>query len=92
MSTVIAKINENRYAFFRGKTMLGAPEPAPAPPSDQAAGATPEGAKQAAPRSQNEILLENIIQQNGAINTLQRQQYRGLLKNQNQGVKAESAY
>lgn len=85
MSTVIAKTGANRYAFHRGKVSLGAP---PAPTTANAP------AQQALPEQQDgkASLLEGLRQQNNDINRVQRDNYRGLLKNSIQGIKAKGAY
>lgn len=90
-STVIAKADENRYAFFRGKTVLGSP-PHPVSNVQDQGKDKKEAEGKKLPQSGKEILLENVIQQNTDNNGRQRQQYRSLIRNQNQGVKAKAAY
>jgi hypothetical protein len=97
-STVIAKSDENRYAFFRGKTPLGTAQSSPnqqaaQAPNQPAAQEQAKGqANQQTPQSGNAILLQNVLQENWANCNEQRQQYRGLIRNQNKGVKAKEAY
>lgn len=82
-STVIAKSNANRYAFFRGKTVLGK---IPQPNSEEKPKA------EATPASGEEQLLDNLRRQNNDINSFQRQNYRGLLQNKTKGIRAKEAY
>lgn len=85
-STIIAKTGANRYAFFRGKTALGA-VPQVNDPAQQPAAAS------AQPQADGkESLLEGLRQQNSDINRLQRDNYRSLLQNKTQGIKAKGAY
>ncbi|MDB5385050.1 MAG: hypothetical protein JWM11_696 [Planctomycetaceae bacterium] len=84
-STVIAKTGANRYAFYRGKLSLGAP-----PATANAPAAPMDPAKK--PSSGQESLLEGLRQQNSDINRIQRGNYRGLLNNTIQGIKAKGAY
>ena len=86
-STVIAKTDANRYAFFRGKTVLGSVSP-------QSQSQTKEQGKpgEGGQPSQRESLLEGLQRQNGDINRLQRDNYRGLLQNKTQGIKAKAAF
>jgi hypothetical protein len=83
-STIIAKADANRYAFYRGKTSLGVVPNAP--PAARAP------AKQPAPQkgSGKDGLLKNLRQQNSIFNTDNRKQYKQLLENKSQGVKAKS--
>jgi alpha-2-macroglobulin len=84
-STVIAKTDANRYAFFRGKSTLGsvpqsnAAAPAAQPPADKEAGA-------------RESLLKNLDDQQQLFNGEQRMNYRNLLDNKKQGVEAKAAF
>ena len=86
-STVIARADEDRYAFFRGKTSLGAPPPASKASAPQSA------APNAAPKPAAErALLKNLFDSNSAIQQEQRGNYRNLLDNKTKGVKAKSAF
>ena len=85
-STVIAKTGSNRYAFHRGKVALGAP------PAPSATSGAPTPSAPVNPNGGKESLLEGLRQQNYDINTIQRDNYRGLLKNNTQGIKAKGAY
>ena len=84
-STVIAKTDANRYAFYRGKIPLGSPPQAaaPAPPSDKPAEQKP---------ATKDALLKELQQQNYDFNSEQRGNYRNLLKNRRQGVDAKAAF
>ncbi|MES2791987.1 MAG: tetratricopeptide repeat protein [Planctomycetota bacterium] len=88
-STVIAKTDANRYAFFRGKTALG-PNATPNQPVDKLGDQKPEDAD--GEPNTKDSLLEGLRQQNGSINRLQRDNYRGLLQNKTQGIKAKVAF
>jgi alpha-2-macroglobulin len=82
-STVIARTDANRYAFYRGKTPLGNVPNAPPAPS----------AKPAEPQQQGRgELLKNLQDQNGIFNNDNRTNYRNLLNNPTQGVKAKGAF
>jgi tetratricopeptide (TPR) repeat protein len=86
-STVIAKTDENRYAFFRGKLALGNA------PAVGGGGAPNAPAKpNAAPAAGTEVLLQGIQMQNGAFNNEQRSNYRNLLNNSIRGVEAKTAF
>lgn len=82
-STVIARTDANRYAFYRGKAALGnvPKEPAEAAPARE----KPEA-------QSKDGLLENLQIQNRAFNDDQRMNYRSLLRNSTQGVKAKGAF
>jgi tetratricopeptide (TPR) repeat protein len=83
-STVIAKTGANRYAFYRGKMPLGPPPAAANAPAQAAQPASkPEG---------KDSLLDGLRMQNQGINQIQRDNYRGLLKNSTQGIKAKGAF
>jgi hypothetical protein len=84
-STVIARTDANRYAFHRGKVPLGhVPEAAKPPaPSDKAPAAQAPG---------KDSLLENLQQQNWDNNKDGRANYKSLLRNPTQGVKAKGAF
>ncbi len=84
-STVIARTDANRYAFYRGKVMLGKPpEPTGRTPAANPAAQQQEG--------QQELLRRNLREQNTIFNNDQRGNYRNLLKNPTKGVKAKAAY
>jgi hypothetical protein len=83
-STVIAKTDANRYAFYRGKTVLGSPAPPAQAPAPPAPGGPPAEGKQ--------ILLKGLQDSNTIFNQEQRGNYRNLLKNRKQGVEAKAAY
>lgn len=87
-STVIAKTEANRYAFFRGKTSLMVHE-VPQVTQDQSQAAPANQSPQADGKSS---LLEGLRRQNGDINNQQRGNYRGLLQNKTRGIKAKVAY
>jgi hypothetical protein len=91
-STVIARAEKSRYAFFRGTTHLG-PAAAPAKPSDarkdESAG---QAATAPAPAPNAAPLLENLQRSNSGIQQQQRDSYRSLLRNRKQGVKAQDAF
>jgi len=85
-TTVIARGQTGRYAFFRGTTILGSP-PAQSPPP-QSAGEGQQDAAKNAPNS----LLENLERSKSGFQQQQRDSYRNLLRNRKQGVKAQDAY
>ncbi|MDA1163737.1 MAG: tetratricopeptide repeat protein [Planctomycetota bacterium] len=88
-STIIARAEEDRYAFYRGTQSMGnvaqpqsgkIPEPAADEMSGEAKG-----------NGQQE-LLKNLFDTNGEIQGINRGNYDKLLNNSIQGVKAELAY
>ncbi len=84
-STVIDRTDANRYAFYRGKVVLGkAPEPGRRAPAATAP-AQQEG-------QATDLLRRNLQEQNGIFNNDQRGNYRNLLRNPTKGVKAKAAY
>jgi tetratricopeptide (TPR) repeat protein len=91
-STVIAQVEDDRYAFFRGQTELG-PQPAPNAPATAGAApaAYPPGESKAL--SNERILLEQL---QGGNREIQQRQNDLLDKNykmpSNSGVKAQSAF
>jgi len=85
-STVIAQAAGNRYAFFRGKTHLGAPK------ANQPAASRKSPAR-AKPRSKGkEQLIEQIQSFNKANQREQSQQLDDLYKESPEGVKAKKAF
>lgn len=83
-STVIAKTDANRYAFYRGKLPLGSPPQANTPaPAEKPADNKPQG---------KDSLLKELQQLNFDNNSIQRGNYRNLLKNRKQGVDAKAAF
>jgi hypothetical protein len=85
-STVIARTDANRYAFYRGKTPLGNIPTANAPSAE----AKPAAQQQEA--QGKELLLKNIQDLNSYNNDTQRQNYRNVIKNPTRGVKAKAAF
>ena len=90
--TVIARVDNNQYAFYRGKASLGAvgaAQPATQTElSDTAAKASPQGAT----GKSNGDLLKNVTNLNGIIQQEQRDNYKEILNNSNPGsVKASLA-
>ncbi len=97
-TTVIARSEQNRYAFHRGKTHLG-PQPQPAnAPASQAAqpgeGRPGEGKPgDGKPGSYGKDgLLENLRMQNSIFNNEQRMNYKRQQEIDNGGVKAKAAF
>ncbi len=86
-STIIARSEANRYAFYRGKLPLAMPAPNAAPAAQEPA---TEEKKPAA--NGDGQLLEQLRNQNNDFNSIQRDNYRNLLDNKSQGVKAKAAF
>jgi tetratricopeptide (TPR) repeat protein len=87
-STVIAQVDDSRYAFFRGQTELGPPIPAAAPAADAP---MPEAKGQY--RSNEKQLLEQLEGGNREIQLRQQQWLDNNYKTPaNSGVKAQSAF
>ncbi|MEX2141126.1 MAG: MG2 domain-containing protein [Pirellulales bacterium] len=90
-STVIAQVDDSRYAFFRGQTELG-PQPAPNAPAAEPAQAPP-GEGRGKSLSNETQLLEQL---QGGNREIQRRQNELLDNNykmpSNSGVKAQSAF
>ncbi len=90
-STVIAQVDQSRYAFFRGETELGPPPTAPnapAPPAD----ATPTDGKSMGKMSNERVLLEQLEGGNRDIQQKQQIWLDNNYKMNNSGVKAQSAF
>jgi hypothetical protein len=86
-TTVIARAQSSRYAFFRGTKFLGAPA-VPNAPADGA-----QQGQQALPAvPYPRLLLENVERSKGGFQQQQRDSYRSLLRNRKQGVKAQDAF
>jgi alpha-2-macroglobulin len=89
-TTVLARAESSRYAFFRGTTFLGAPI---AEPQSQSKGNETEAVQQAAPAAKaSKSLLENIDRSKNEFQQQQRDSYRNLLRNRKQGVRAQEAF
>ncbi|MBW3541344.1 MAG: outer membrane protein assembly factor BamD [Planctomycetes bacterium] len=88
-TTVIARADDARYAFYRGKTHLGTPVPEAKPAEGKQAAEEPAAQP---PSGGKDMLLDNIRGSNSAIQQEQRMQYRNLLENESQGVKAKAAF
>jgi tetratricopeptide (TPR) repeat protein len=88
-STVIAQVDDSRYAFFRGQAELGPPPAAPNAPAQQPA----EPAAAGKPLSNEKALLEQL---QGGNRDIQLRQNELLDRNykapSNSGVKAQSAF
>ncbi|MCH7988231.1 MAG: tetratricopeptide repeat protein [Planctomycetes bacterium] len=87
-STVIAKSDKNRYAFYRGKTVLGNAQLPNAPARKISVQGSPADEKS----SRKGQLLDNLRRGNSLIQEQQRSQYRKLLENKEDGVKAKKAF
>src|SRR4029077_7597777 len=78
-STVIARTDANRYAFHRGKVVLGnVPQAAPSDSAEKAGKPAEQG---------KDALLHNLQEQNSFFNRDQRSNYKSLLDNKTKGVK-----
>ncbi len=84
-STVIARTDANRYAFYRGKLVLGNVPQQPA--ANEAGKPAAQGEAQG-----KDALLKNLQDQNSSFNNDQRGNYRNLLHNPTKGVKAKGAF
>ena len=90
-STVIARAEPARYAFFRGKTDLALPAaPVAAPAANQQAGPAQPSAQK--PMSQEKALLENVIQQNANCQGQQQENLKRIYDNKAKGVEIKQAY
>ena len=87
-STIIARAKGDRYAFFRGNTVLG-PATQGQNKKSQQQGQSDES--QGKPSKKSE-LLRNLIESNGTIQTGNSLNYRNLLDNRVKGVKAKTAF
>ena len=87
-STVIAKLEPARYAFFRGQTVLGPPSEATQQPA--ASAAQPAELQQG--ESLKRQLLENLQESNGELQRQQVEQLQQMYDTEGQGVKASKAF
>ena len=94
-STVIARVEPSRYAFYRGVTYLALPAPAAvAKPASNAspadAGAQPAPAQQ--PISPEKGLLEGVEMQNRSYQGQQMENLKKIYNSPSKGVQAEKAF
>ena len=90
-STVIAKADKNRYAFYRGTTQLGGyKKQKPGISANQKSGS--KSGKGSIRGGKKGDLLKNLRQQNFEFNGKQRLQYKNMLRNKRKGVEAKKAY
>jgi alpha-2-macroglobulin len=91
-STVIARVEPSRYAFFRGTTDLGPvpPPPAPVPYSAPAAAAANPAPQK--PISKEGELLENLQMQNKGYQGQEQQNLKRIYDNRAKGVEIKAAY
>lgn len=82
-STVIARAEGNRYAFYRGRLYLG---PQPEAVQQQAQEGPPM------PQEEKADLLENLNESNRAIQTLQQEQLQRIYKRKKAGVQVDAAF
>jgi alpha-2-macroglobulin len=85
-STIIARADGDRYAFYRGKTQLG---PAPQP---QRASKSPSLVNPQTPSSGKSELLRNLMDSNGEIQRGNSLNFKNLIENSTKGVKAKTAF
>ena len=103
-STVIARAEGSRYAFFRGNTDLAPPTP-PAPVAAPAANAPPAqgfpgfggggfggGGQAQQPMSQEKQLLENVYQQNKSFQGQQQQNLQRMYNAPSKGVEIRNSF
>lgn len=93
--TVIARLAEDQYAFYRGKTELGRPPEIPmggaAAPAQQAEPAAPQGKPQARGEDRRE-LLRGLQESNTMLQQQQIENLRQIYKQQRKGVEASQAF
>ena len=85
-ATVIAQLDGNRYAFFRGQTFLG-PQATPANAEQQEAQAKPTQSKA---QQQRSLLLEGLKDRNSVIQLDNYKRQQELFNNEDAGVKVEA--
>jgi alpha-2-macroglobulin len=99
-STVIARLEPSRYAFFRGKTELVPSAPACCVPAPSAAPAPPPAANEPAmqqpaarkPMSKEGELLENLQMQNKSYQGQQQDNLKRIYDNKAKGVEVKAAF
>jgi hypothetical protein len=90
-STVIARAEPSRYAFFRGQTELALPAPAAAPaPAPAAPQAAMPALKQ--PMSQEKQLLQGLEMQNKSFQGQQMENLKKIYQQAPKGVEIKAAY
>src|SRR5262245_33436420 len=95
VSTVIAQLDQRRYAFHRGAVELGQVPQGVPPGVQQHAVPTekkPGGGKSSQSQSQEDQLLEGLRMQNDSINRDQQLNLQRLYKQQRKGVNVREAY
>ncbi len=95
-STVIAQADSGRYAFFRGKTELGPPEPAASPPApakqSEQTDNQMEKPQQGENRRGDNGLLDNLQRGNNSLQDFNNDKLQNFYKQNKSGVKAKEAY
>jgi tetratricopeptide (TPR) repeat protein len=90
-STVIAQATGNRYAFYRGQLELGPPPPPPTQAETRRLEAAPDAAKKDKLGKEVE-LLDDLFQQNRAIQEVQERERKGRYGKPSTGVEAKQAF
>jgi len=91
-STVIAMLDDDRYAFYRGKVALQNQPNAPAPPG-QGDGQAQQGSEPSQQAwDKDSTLRRNLFDSNSAIQRQNSDYYRQILDNNREGIQAEEAY
>jgi len=94
-STVIARAEPSRYAFFRGQTDLGPPAvpmPAAMTPRSVSAPVPPDADRSQKPMSQERQLLQGLEQQNLKFQGQQMENLQRIYKNPAKGVEVKGAF
>ena len=91
-STVIARAEPSRYAFFRGTTELAPPPPSSAPANTAPSGAGAGGGQPQEPMSNEKVLLQNLQDQNRNFQGQQQENLKRYYGNKAKGVEIQHAY
>jgi uncharacterized protein YfaS (alpha-2-macroglobulin family)/tetratricopeptide (TPR) repeat protein len=96
-STVIAQADDGRYAFFRGTDELGPPEPAanqPAAPQSKTPSPSNKGGMGdgSVQEGKDGVLIEQLQRGNKMLQQKQQEMLDNNYKNNNEGVRARSAF
>ena len=91
-STVIARIDENRYAFHRGQQPLQTAVAEQSEASGKAAAAAPAPEGAPAPGEQKTLLRRQLLEKNSGYQNMNSDSFRELLNNDREALDASEAY
>ena len=91
-STVIAQVDHDQYAFYRGEIPLQGVLPAVDANNEPPDPATQAEVSQPAAKAGKDVLRGQIFNQNGFFQRQQKTNFDDLLNNERKGIATEEAY